>query len=83
MSSLLPDRSVKQKSDLVAIYNKEVDSPIKLTKLSFTAVYPTNFEKQKVSLALNVFNEKIIAGLTGTDTLVMVQNVIKMWHIST
>ena len=49
--------------------------------MSFAALYPTNFEKQEVPLAVNVFNEKTIAELTGTDSLVMVQNVTKMWHI--
>ena len=62
-------------SDLVAIYNKEMDSPIKLTKLSYASLYPTNFEKQKVSLVVNVFNEKTISELIGKDTNVMVQNV--------
>ena len=34
--------------DLVKIYNDECKSIIKETKLSYAALYPTNFEKQKV-----------------------------------
>ena len=68
-------------SDLIAIYNDEMKSPIKRTKLSYAALYPTNFEKQKVNLAVNVFNEKTVAVLTGKSTQVMVQNITKMWNI--
>ena len=68
-------------SHLIAIYDDEMKSPIKRTRLSYAALYPTNFEKQKVSLASNVFNEKTVAVLSGKTTQVMVQNVTKMWHI--
>ena len=68
-------------SDLIDIYNKEMDAPIKLTKLSHASLFPTNIEKQKVSLAVNVFNEKTDAELTAMDTKVMVENVTIMWHI--
>ena len=30
----------------------------KLTKLNHATLYPINFEKQKVTLVLNIFNEK-------------------------
>ena len=68
-------------SDLIKIYKQEASCPIKLTKLSYATLYPTNFEKQKVSLAVNVFNEKTVAVLSDTTTEVMVRNVTKMWHI--
>ena len=68
-------------SDLIDIYNKEMDTPIKLNKISHASLFPTNFEKQKVPLAVNVFNEKTVAELTDKDTKVMVEHVIKMWHI--
>ena len=45
---------------LKSIYNEEVNHPIKRTKLDYQTLYPNNFEKQKVSLALNVFNEKVL-----------------------
>ena len=68
-------------SDLVSIYKDEAHCLIKSTRLSYATLYPTNFEKQKVSLAVNVFNEKTVAVLADTTTEVMVRNVTKMWHI--
>lgn len=68
-------------SDLVSIYKSEASLPIKSTKLSYATLYPTNFEKQKVSLAVNVFNEKTVAVLAEKKTGNMVRNVTKMWNI--
>ena len=68
-------------SDLIEIYKNEAPCPIKQTKLSYATLYPTNFEKQKVSLAVNVFNEKTVAVLSEKATGVMVKNVTKMWNI--
>ena len=68
-------------SDLVSIYESEMKSIIKLTKLCYASLYPTNFEKQKVNLAVNIFNEKTVAVLSDKDTQVMVKNVTKMWNI--
>ena len=67
--------------DLITLYNTEIDSLIKRMNLCYAALYPTNFEKQKVNLAANIFNEKMIAVLNGKSTQVMVKNVTKMWHI--
>ena len=46
--------------DLIQLYNCECESIVKQTQLDFPSLYPTNFEKQKVSLALRVFNEKTV-----------------------
>lgn len=67
--------------DLVAIYNTEMKSLIKQTRLCHAALFPTNFEKQKVKLVTDVFNEKTIAALADKTTQIMVKNVTKMWHI--
>ena len=67
--------------DLITLYNTEIDSLIKRTNLCYAALYPTNFEKQKVNLVANIFNEKMLAVLNGKSTQVMVKNVTKMWHI--
>jgi hypothetical protein len=50
-------------SDLVKIYDSEKDSMLKNTKLTHATLYPTNFEKQKVSLAMNIFNERTVAAM--------------------
>ena len=49
--------------DLVQIYHDECNSIMKETKLSYAALYPTNFERQKVQLAFDIFNEKTVAAL--------------------
>ena len=49
--------------DLIKVYADECNSTIKQTKLSHAALYPTNFEKQKVQLVCNVFNEKTVVAL--------------------
>ena len=46
--------------DLIQLYNCECESIVKQTQLNFPSLYPTNFEKQKFSLALRVFNEKTV-----------------------
>ena len=48
-------------SNLVKIYKSEEHSLTKSTKLNYATLFPTNFEKQKVSLAMNIFNEKTVA----------------------
>ena len=58
--------------DLVTIYI----SSIKQTNITFASLHPTNFEKQKVSLVLNIFNEKTVAALRHRkceDTAVFVE----------
>ena len=70
--------------DLVAPYKKESEGIVKQTTLSFSALYPTNFEKQKVSLALQVFNEKTVAALEiqgSMETARFIQLVLRMWKI--
>ena len=45
-------------SHIKEIYENEKDLTVKPTNLDFTTIYPTNFDKQKVRLTMNVFNEK-------------------------
>ena len=69
-------------SHLVDIFEDELKCPIKLTKLTYTSLYPTNFEK--VSLAMNIFNEKTVIALgieNYNDTKVFVEAVTRLWHI--
>ena len=50
----------------------------------YTTLYPNNFEKQKVQLVTNVFNEKTIACLKRhgkEDTARFVEFVTRMWKI--
>ena len=52
-----------QWKDLVEIYKSEEHSIVKSTNLDYATLHPTNFEKQKVSLAVNIFNEKTVTAL--------------------
>ena len=45
-------------SDLKSIYKEQADHLVKTTKLDYATLYPNNYEKQNVSLVLNVFHEK-------------------------
>ena len=45
-------------SDLIYILKLKIDSFVKLIKLNYATLYPSDFETQKVSLAINIFNEK-------------------------
>ena len=70
-------------SHLVDIFGNEIKHPVKLTKLSYSTLYPTNFEKQKVSLAMNV-NEKTVTVLDIRNyhgTKVFVEAVTRTWHM--
>ena len=70
-------------SDLVKIYKSEEHSLAKSTKLNYATLFPTNFEKQKVSLAMNIFNEKTVAELKVqgcNETATFVDHVTKLWN---
>ena len=68
-------------SHLVDIFEEELKCPIKLTKLTYASLYPTNFEKQKVSLAMNIFNEETVTALgieNYNDTKLFVEGVTRL-----
>ena len=50
-------------NDLKSIYKEQADNLIQTTKLDYATLYPNNYIKQKVSLALNGFNEKTVSAL--------------------
>lgn len=71
-------------SDLVEIYEAEKDNTIRRTKLSIRALRPNNIERQKVSLALAVFNNATSAALRidgKHDTADFIDLFLKMWNI--
>ena len=70
-------------SDQVGNYRCEEHSIVKSTRLNYASLYPTNFEKQKVSLAMNIFNEKTVTALFQhgyNDTATFVNSVTKLWN---
>ena len=48
---------------LKLVNNEERVALLKVTKLDYATLYPDNYRRQKVSLALNVFNNKTIEDL--------------------
>ena len=73
-------------SDLRKIYKEETDgSIVRETKLDYTTLHPNNFEKQKVQLVVNIFNEKTVAKLKGRKEMIgtytFVKLVTRMWNI--
>ena len=70
--------------DLIDIYKSEETSDLKQTRLNYKTLHPNNFEKQKVHLVSNVFNEKTIVALEERGmrgTAYFVKNVTRMWNI--
>ena len=50
-------------SDLVALYDEDKMSPLRLTKLTHTAIFPKPLQRQSVPLVSQVFNDKTVAAL--------------------
>ena len=46
-------------SVLIHVYKLENDSFVKLTELNYVTIHPSNFEKQKVSMATNILTKKL------------------------
>ena len=75
---------VAEWKDIVAIYESEKHLIVKRTKLDYATIYPSNFDKQKVQLTMNVFNEKTIAVLKEMDkegTTIFVEQVTRLINI--
>ena len=71
--------------DLIDLYKFELESDLKGTKLDYKTLHPNNFEKQKVHLVCNIFNEKTCVALDGKPgkegAMKFVRYVTRMWNI--
>ena len=70
--------------DVIDVYHDENKSLTKNTKLDHQSLWPNNFEKQKVKLVLNVFDDKVatrLIQLNHNQTAIFLQRVIRMWKI--
>ena len=82
-----PERNktgIAYRNDRLYIYNLECEGIVKSTGLNFVTLFPNNFEKQKVSLALNIFNEKTVAALKQEkreETVKFIELVVRMWKM--
>ena len=71
-------------SHIVNIQEKEKHSIIRRTTLNKKACFPSNLERQNVSLVLKIFNEKTEAALRcdgHSNTAYFIQHVTKMFNI--
>lgn len=71
-------------SDIVSVYKKEKENIVRRTRLSYESCYPDNIQKQKMSLALQVIDEKVVAALYQDglcDTARVVEFILKFWKI--
>ena len=65
-------------------YKEQAGHLVKTTKLDYATLYPNNYEKQNVSLVLNVFNEKTVVALEMREcdgAAIFIQKVLKLWNI--
>ena len=78
------DTVVADWGDLIKLHKKECESSISMTKLTPQGLWPNNFEKHKVNLVLNAFDEKVVAALKMYNccgTAMFIEKVNKMWRI--
>ena len=76
--------SIASWSDIIDLYKKEQNNSIKRTTLTYSAVNPSPFDHQKVSLVTTVFNDKTLAALiedNKTSTASFVFHILKLWKI--
>lgn len=80
-----PGRTVTGRwNDIIELYNKEISNVVRRTKLKHESCYPSNFELQKVSLVLDVFDEKTIAALISDgkhETAEFLSFFLRLWKI--
>lgn len=70
--------------DLVELYLNECDNPIKRTTLTAQSISPSNFDRQKVSYACQVFNDKTVAALSQDgkfETACFVYHICRLWKV--
>ena len=70
--------------DVIDIYKIEEHNMARKITLNYPSLYPNNFEKQKVQLVINVFNEKTVACLEQhgrKETAQFVALITRMWNI--
>ena len=66
------------------LYEKEKSKDIRRVFISKRAMRPSSFDRQKVALALQIFNEKTVAALKADgklDTAIFVEYITRMWNI--
>ena len=66
------------------LYKSECSNVVRRTGLTHQACYPSPIERQKVSLALKVFNAKTVVALIQngkTETAMFIDFILTLWKI--
>ncbi|GFO31069.1 developmentally-regulated GTP-binding protein 2 [Plakobranchus ocellatus] len=76
-------------SHLKELFDHEAKTITKLSKLTSSSVSPSNLERQKVALALNVFSDQPASALQNSEakkdtwemTAMFILKVVKLWKV--
>ena len=78
----LDNETVGAFADVQHIYEKEKDSILRSTPLTFSSVYPTPLQLQNVKHVVAVFNDKVVAALMAEnkfDTAALIFEIVVWW----
>lgn len=77
-----------QWADLKDLHKHESSTLLKLSDITPASIQPSNIEKQKLSLVLNIFSEKTSSALKSTaaspswiNTSLFIDEVLKLWKV--
>ena len=61
-------------SDIKSLYEEDRLTPIRLTKITYTAVFPKPLQRQSVPLVCQVFSDKTVAALSALKTKLKIRD---------
>ena len=75
--------------DIEALYNEDRKNTIRLTKITYTAVYPKPLQRQSVPFVCQIFHEKTVAALStlknqldiSEGTMIFVKLITDWFHM--
>ena len=75
--------------DLEALYDEDRENSIRLTKITYTAVYPKPLQRQSVPFVCQIFNDKTVAALStlkdklaiSEGTIIFVKLITDWFHM--
>ena len=75
--------------DIEALYNEDRKNNIRLTKITYTAVYPNPLQRQSVPFVCQIFNDKTVAALSALKdkldisegTIIFVKLITDWFHM--
>lgn len=76
-------------ADIEKLYNMDRQSSIRLTKLTFSSVYPKPLQRQSVPFVVQVFHEKTVAALStfkdelfiSEGTIIFLKLIVNWYHM--